>query len=253
MPQKPRCPTCCPAKQSMAIMTTAAAAASSSMEPHSCATCREESLPRPWTEWHGWRVAKFEGLIEWAICTTIVSVNRRHSNCQPSTAYVGKKSKVGHTAHRERWCSTSARSATLPAALRAFSAASDGRCPCATTIVQPCHLIAAVTAATAEVDRRSTERQFPERACVSGDQPKALGTRTRTIPRPAVPRRLSGGRHEYPAARRRIFWPQNIPLYSRFIHKCLHSAVWVCPHVFSKLGGWENSPHHLPNPPYVPE
>ena len=122
-----------------------------------------------------------------------------------------------------------------------------------TTIVQPCHLIAAVTAATAEVDRRSTERQSPERACVPGDQPKALGTRMRTIPRPAVPRRISGGRHEYPVARRRIFWPQNIPLYSRFIHKCLHSAVWVCPHVFSKLGGWENIPHHLPNPPYVPE
>ena len=47
--------------------------------------------------------------------------------------------------------------------------------------------IAAATAAMAEVDRRSTDRQSPERDRVPGGQPNAPGACTRTNPRPAVP------------------------------------------------------------------
>ena len=50
VPQNPCCPTCCPAKPSMAGYMTAAAAASKSMEPHTRAAGRKERPSPPRTK-----------------------------------------------------------------------------------------------------------------------------------------------------------------------------------------------------------
>ena len=145
-------------------------------------------------EW--WWAAAEAGPAPEDIPTSITSINCRHSNCHPSTAHVGKNSKVGHTAHRARCHSTSAQSGTLHAVPGPFSAASDGGRPCTMTTARPCHLIAAATSAKAESTAAAPIGSPPsETACrvTSRTLPARARAQIQDLQCRTLTRRISGG------------------------------------------------------------
>ena len=162
----------------------------------SCRTSRDTTwLQQEPPEW--WWAAAEAGPAPEDIPTSITSINCRHSNCHPSTAHVGKNSKVGHTAHRARCHSTSAQSGTLHAVPGPFSApASDGGRPCTMTTARPCHLIAAATSAKAESTAAAPIGSPPsETACrvTSRTLPARARAQIQDLQCRTLTRRISGG------------------------------------------------------------